>query len=102
MIAMMLEEYLDALGHRVVGAASSLEEAIALGGSADIDIAILDCYLGGDEIWPVADVLSERGIPFILSSGGSASVLPENHAACPMLQKPYTIGALSDILERFC
>lgn len=99
MIAMMLEEYLDELGHRVVGIASTLDEAVALIENERSDLAILDCYLGDDEIWPVADILKERGIPFILSSGGSTSVLPENHASCPMLQKPYTIGGLAELLD---
>ena len=98
MIAMMLEQYLDALGHRVSGSASSVDEAMALIGKADVDVAILDCYLGDVEVWPIADILKERGIPFILSSGGSATALPANHASCPILQKPYTIAALAELL----
>lgn len=100
MISMMLEEYLEALGHKVAANASSLDEAKVIIEGTMPDLAILDCYLGGEEIWPVADILTERGVPFILSSGGSTSTLPERYASCPMLQKPYTIGALSDILER--
>jgi DNA-binding response OmpR family regulator len=100
MISMMLEEYLEALGHKVAANASSVDEAMALIKSGTPDLAILDCYLGSEEIWPVADILTECGVPVILSSGGSTSTLPERYASCPMLQKPYTIGALSDILER--
>lgn len=100
MISMMLEEYLEALGHKVAANASSLDEARVIIEGTIPDLAILDCYLGSEEIWPVADILTERGVPVILSSGGSTSTLPERYASCPMLQKPYTIGALSDILER--
>jgi len=99
MIAMMLEEYLDALGHSVMGSAANIEEAFSLLESGTPDLAILDCYLGSDEIWPVADILMERNIPLILSSGGSISALPDRYVSCPMLQKPYTIGALSRVLE---
>lgn len=102
MIAMMLEEYLAALGHQVRGVASSLAEAMALadtiGTDDGVDLAILDCHLGAEEVWPVADRLVAAGIPVILSSGGSISTLPSRFAHCPMLQKPYTMAALTDIL----
>ena len=104
MIAMMLEEYLSALGHQVRGVASSLAEAAALidviGGEGEgaVDLAILDCHLGREEVWPVADRLLAAGITVILSSGGSISTLPERFSACPMLQKPYTMAALTEIL----
>lgn len=103
MIAMMLEEYLQALGHRVHGVAASLAEADALIDSVDgkdaADLAILDCHLGGEEVWPVADRLAALNIPLILSSGGSISTVPERFAHCAMLQKPYTMAALTDILK---
>lgn len=101
-IAMMLEEYLSALGHQVRGVASSLAEAAALidalDGEGAVDLAILDCHLGGEEVWPVADRLLAADITVILSSGGSISTLPERFSACPMLQKPYTMAALTEIL----
>ena len=101
MIAMMLEEYLAVLGHHVRGVVASLAEADAvIGDGGVIDLAILDCFLGGEEVWPLGDRLAERGVPLILSSGGSISTIPERFASCPMLQKPYTIAALSEMLSR--
>jgi DNA-binding response OmpR family regulator len=102
-IAMMLEEYLAALGHNVCGMATSLDEANALIGERGgaIDLAILDCHLGEEEVWPVADRLTEMGVPIILSSGGSISSLPPRYAQCAMLHKPYTISALTDLLDGF-
>ncbi|MBP6029926.1 MAG: response regulator [Sphingobium sp.] len=98
MIALMLEEYLDMLGHHVSGVAASIAEAEALIERGGIDLAILDCHLGGEEVWPVADRLMADGVDVILSSGGSIAALPPRYAACPMLQKPYTIGALDELL----
>ncbi|MDQ4420074.1 response regulator [Sphingobium sp. DEHP117] len=102
-IAMMLEEYLQALGHSLCGVATSLDEANALIGEKGgaIDLAILDCHLGEEEVWPVADRLAEMGVPIILSSGGSISSLPPRYARCAMLHKPYTISALTDLLAGF-
>lgn len=102
MIAMMLEEYLGVLGHDVRGVAATLAEADALmeEGEGLMGLAILDCFLGEEEVWPLADRLAERGVPLILSSGGSISTIPERFASCPMLQKPYTIAALSEVLSQ--
>lgn len=98
MIAMMLEEFIDTLGHHVRGVASTVDEACDMVRNGGFDLAILDCYLEGREVWPVAEMLDGAGIPFILSSGGSISDIPEPYAARPMLAKPYTIGTISDIL----
>ncbi len=99
---MMLEEYLGALGHNVHGMAASLADAEALIGETGdgIDLAILDCHLGDEEVWPVADRLAALGVPIILSSGGSISTLPPRFSGCAMLHKPYTMGALSDLLAQ--
>lgn len=98
MIAMMLEDFLQTLGHHVQGVASSVGEAVEYVRGGGFDLAILDCNLNGKEIWPVAEMLESANIPFILSSGASASDVPEPFADRPMLAKPYTIGAVSDVL----
>ncbi|MPT47433.1 MAG: response regulator [Sphingobium sp.] len=99
MIAMMLEEYLGALGHHVQGVASTLEEALDKVARGGFDLAILDIYLNGTEIWPVAEKLDEVGLPFILSSGGALSEIPAAFAARPMLAKPYTMGIIAEIID---
>jgi DNA-binding response OmpR family regulator len=98
MIAMMLEEYVDTLGHHVQGVASTLSEAYAMVEVGGFDLAILDCHLDGEEVWPIAELLERKGIPYILSSGGSINEVPEAFADRPMLSKPYTIGTISDML----
>lgn len=98
-IAMMLEEFVEALGHDVRGVAATVEDACRIVRDGGFDLAILDCHLNGEDVWPAADVLDRSGIPFILSSGGSLSAIPEAYAARPMLAKPYTIGAISEILS---
>jgi len=98
MIAMMLEEYVDTLGHHVHGVASTLSEARDMVEGGGFDLAILDCHLDGEEVWPIAELLEHRGIPYILSSGGSINEVPEAFANRPMLSKPYTIGTISDML----
>ena len=52
------------------------------------DLALLDINLGGERVFPVADVLAAADTPFIFLSGHSRSVLPECYADVPFLQKP--------------
>lgn len=98
MIAMMLEDFLQTLGHHVQGVASSVGEAEERVRDGGFDLAILDCNLHGKEIWPVAEMLDGANIPYILSSGASASDIPEPFANRPLLAKPYTISAVSEVL----
>jgi CheY-like chemotaxis protein len=103
LIAMMLEDFLDSLGHTVVGTVESVTEAQAAVTEGGFDVAILDVHLkGGEHIWPVCDRLAEGGIPFILATGGSIEPPPERHANAPVLAKPYTIDAIEPALSKAC
>ena len=99
LIAMMLEDFLDALDHQVVGTADSVDTALPHVAEGRLDAAILDVNLrGGEKSWPIADALSEAGIPFVLASGGSADTIAEPHRDRPMLTKPFTMDGVSKAL----
>jgi DNA-binding response OmpR family regulator len=99
LIAMMLEDFLDALDHRVVGTADSVDTALPHVAEGGIDAAILDVNLrGGEKSWPVADALHEAGIPFVLASGGGQDTIAEPHRGRPMLMKPFTMDGVSKAL----
>jgi CheY-like chemotaxis protein len=101
LIAMMLEDFLDSLGHKVIGTVETVDDAIAHADQGGFDVAIVDVHLkGGQTVWPVADRLSDRGIPFILATGGHIEPPPARHAAAPILSKPYTIDAIDPALQR--
>lgn len=93
LIAMMLEDFLDSLGHTVAGTAESVPEAVARIGEGGFDLAILDVHLrGGEACWPAADALSDAGVPFLLATGGHTEPPPARHAAAPVLAKPFTMA----------
>jgi DNA-binding response OmpR family regulator len=69
MVSMLIEDMLSDLGCKVVGPASRLEEAIALVESHEIDCAVLDVNLGGQPIFPLADILRAKGAPFAFATG---------------------------------
>jgi CheY-like chemotaxis protein len=99
LIAMMLEDFLDSLGHDVVATCESVEEALALVDRGGFDVAIIDVQLKeGKTVWPVADRLADSGKPFVLATGGHVEPPPERHANAPVLSKPYTIDAIEPAL----
>ena len=101
LIAMMLEDFLETLGHDVVGTCESVDEAIARIDAGGFDLAIIDVQLkDGKQVWPVADRLAEGGTPFVIATGGHVEPPPEQHADAPILSKPYTIEAIQPALEQ--
>ena len=99
LIAMMLEDFLDSMGHQIAGTCESVPEAMERVGAGGFDVAILDVNLKGERIWPVADRLRDMGIPYILATGGHIEPPPAAHAAAPVLSKPFTIDAIEPALD---
>ncbi len=104
MIGMMLEDFLDSLGYDVHGVAATLDEGLAFAQGGGFDAAILDCNLQGQKSWPIAQLLADKGVPFLFATGGSADDVPAAFASHPTLAKPFTIGgverALGTLLPR--
>jgi CheY-like chemotaxis protein len=96
-VAMVLEDMLAELGCDVLKAAR-VAKAIHLICTSAIDGAILDVNVAGDEVYPVAHELQERGIPFIFSSGYGAGGLPTEYRDRPTLSKPFLREELAPIL----
>ena len=70
MVAMLLEDMLSDLGCEVVGPAGNVAHALELAkGEAEIAGAILDVNVGGQPIYPVAETLKARGVPFVFATG---------------------------------
>lgn len=100
LIAMMLEDYIDMLGHKVVGTVDSVADALDHIGQGGFDAAILDVHLrGGEPSWPVADALADSGVPFLLATGGLTEEAPARHAKAPILPKPFTIDGVRAALD---
>jgi len=99
LVSMLVEDMLSDLGCTVVGPAAELEEAMNLAKTADIDLALLDVNLGGRPIFPVADALKERGVPFAFASGYGEAGLSEDHRGAAVLQKPFREADLARALK---
>ena len=102
LIRMLLEDMLADLGYAVAAAVGSIAEARAHAATGDFNAAILDVNLEGQEIFPVADMLAERSLPFVFVTGYGERSLPERYRDRPALQKPFQAeqldAALSELL----
>ena len=97
LLAMTLKDVLTASGCAVVGPASTLELGMRLIEKEAVDGAILDVNLRGEMVFPLADALAERSIPFVYVTGYSKLLRACNHGR-PFLQKPYTNQQLLKIV----
>jgi len=88
-LAKRIADELAKLGVETVGPASSVERALALvehGGR--LDGAVLDIKLRGDIVFPVADALRARGVPFVFATGYDKQVIPDLYRDVVNFRKP--------------
>jgi CheY-like chemotaxis protein len=98
LIRMLLEDMLSELGYELAAAVDGIAEASELAANGDFDVAILDVNLNGVEIYPVADILARRGLPFVFVTGYGEASLTENYRSRPALQKPFQAEQLKAVL----
>jgi CheY-like chemotaxis protein len=100
LILQLIEDMLLDLGCVVADSVPSVSAALQRAATTDAQVAVLDVNLRGEVIFPVAQALDQRGIPFIFSSGyGADGVAPEWRGR-PVIQKPFSIEQLQAALER--
>jgi len=99
-IAMLLEDMLGDLGHRVVAIAGRMEQAEKLAAEIPLDLAIVDVNLNGQQTYPLAAILTDRGVPFIFATGYGASGLKEEWRKIPTLQKPFQETKLAEAISQ--
>ena len=98
MIAVVIEDLLKDFGCTVVGPAGNMAVAHELVASETFDAAILDVNIRGGKIYPVANILAERGVPFVLASGYADWSLPAELEGRPRLVKPFTAQQVGEKL----
>jgi CheY-like chemotaxis protein len=88
------------VGVEVIGPAPSVEEALALIVAAPmIDAAVLDVNLRGDLVFPVADALHARAVPFVFASGYDRGSIPTRFADVPNVRKPLQPRSIASVLH---
>jgi PAS domain S-box-containing protein len=88
LVAMMMRDILMELGFAVVGPFSRLSEAMIAAVHDEIDAGIIDVNLGGEYVYPVADVLVARKIPFVFVTGYGVESIDSRFGYVPIVKKP--------------
>jgi len=97
MVAESLRHELEDVGAIVVGPCATLEQTLAEIASEGerIDGAVLDVNLAEHAVYPAADMLAERGIPFVFTTGYDASNLPPRFANVLRCEKPISMSRVA-------
>jgi len=99
MIRMLLDGMLSDIGYTMTAEAGALDEALALAKQEEFDVAILDVNLHNEPITPVAEILTQRGVPFVFATGADLRGVPQAYRSHPTLQKPFRAEALERALQ---
>ena len=89
LLATVIADEFSQLGVAAVGPAGSVKQALELveyGGR--LDAAVLDINLRGDVVYPVADALRARGVPFVFVTGYEQHAIPEGYRNVVSFRKP--------------
>jgi CheY-like chemotaxis protein len=101
MVAMLVEDMLEDLGCTVVAVAGNVAAAIAIADQHDavFDGALLDVNLGGEKVFPVADALAARGVPFVFATGYGQAGIEARFLGAPVISKPFGFESLRSALS---
>lgn len=102
LIAMVIEDAVEALGCEMVRPFAQVDEALAGASSEQFDCAILDVNIRDGLSYPVATYLLDRGYPILLATGYRSISLPEKLTQEQCLAKPYSSSQLEHELRRLC
>lgn len=99
-LAMHLELIIEDAGHRPLGVAGSMRDALARCAAEPPDLVLVDLNLddgftGAELTWRLA----EAGVPSIIVSGQIA-MLEEPHAAAAVVEKPIRAAQLVAAMKR--
>jgi DNA-binding response OmpR family regulator len=98
LIALHLQDMLEDMGCTTAAVFSSVPDALKEVGEVAADAAILDVNVAGKEVFPVAEILAERKVPIVFSTGYGAGMLPERWRNNQIVSKPFNPGALRERL----
>jgi CheY-like chemotaxis protein len=97
-VAMLVEDMLADMGCHVVASAARVSEALRMIEAMDIDAAVLDVNVAGEKVFPVAEKLRDRKIPFVFATGYGAEGVREDLRTHPVIPKPFPQSQLEQAL----
>ena len=93
-------EIITEAGFVAIGPAPSVSRALAMLNEGEIALAVLDVNMNGEMVFPVADALQRRKIPFVFVTGyGDDYKWPPHLRTAPQLRKPVQAFQLLDAIS---
>lgn len=100
LIALDLEELLQAAGAEVTAVARIDQALAALRDNGPWDFGILDQHLGSTTSASVAAAFVEQNIPFVFLTGSRQGEAGQALSSAPTVEKPYQPDALINAIRR--
>jgi DNA-binding NtrC family response regulator len=91
------QQALQHAGAKVIGPFADSESALRSIAARDISCAILDIRLSDGIRFGIASALVEKGVPLMFITGLQPSVIPEELADVPIMQKPVDYRSLMSL-----
>jgi len=88
-VAMLIEDMVSELSYEISAVVPRLEDAMRLVDSDDFDVAMLDVHLNGKTVFPFAEELDRRGVPFLFATAYGGRGIPEKFQGHLVLEKPF-------------
>lgn len=99
LIAMEIEMVLEAYGALIHGPIPDLPGATQAAEAGHFDAAILDVDLCGEDVFPAAQVLQRRRVPFLFHTGhATRGELQRDYPDVPVCKKPMASDRLARCL----
>ena len=88
-VALLIEDMVNELAYEVAGIAARLDDAMRLLDSESFDLAMLDVHLNGKTVFPFAEELDKRGVPYLFATAYGGRGIPEKFQNHLVLEKPF-------------
>ena len=98
-VAMQVAKDLADAGCVVLGPFKSVDRALGAIGDEPVDIGLLDVNLGGKWVYPCAEALAHKRVPFVFTTGYERATLPAKYVDRPVMRKPYARDELVSVVS---
>jgi PAS domain S-box-containing protein len=99
LVGLLMQEMLQEMGYSVGEPCRTLKDALLAASSGQFAGAVLDMNLAGEAVYPVAELLKTRNIPFVFVTGYAPDAVDKKYSQVPIIQKPVSGEALAGIIS---
>ena len=100
LVSLLIEDALANEQCVIVGPFDRVDSALEAARTEILDAAVLDVNIDGSTVYPVADALAARHVPFLFLSGYGRQAIPSDHPEWQVCNKPFRpndlIGTLAE------